>query len=393
MRFTLTSTGSTLCLFLCLLGLPTWAHDVAAQVNRGTNHPTPENIPEATDPSLVLDMSDDDRWPEGPHVPDTSGMETAVFGREDGEEYELLSWVRDIASDGRGSIFVLDADPRSNASSSAKAVHIIDSQARYLGSFGSAGKGPGEFLHPDHILVDVEGERILIAGREREVDIFERVEKGMYRYVESWDTGGGTEDACIMRNHVYLLYYDPERGHIIHKYTVDGEYVAGFGEPYKSTNPFVVEVLSGRGSLSCIAQAGVVGYIHNFVPVLMTYSENGTLLWRLKVEGIKPFVEVLETLSDDGRPSIRYNSSQSNEKGRGYIRASGAYGDGNFYVNVRKSLGDEEQRNYVFRVDVLSGAFSHIGHGYANHVTEDDLIVRLLRERDAAPQVEIRSRE
>ena len=82
-----------------------------------------------------------------------------------------------------------------------------------------------------------------------------------------------------------------------------------------------------------------------------------------------------------------------NEKGRGHITASGAYGDGNFYVNVTKSLGDEERREYVFRVDALSGAYTHIGHGSVQHVTEHDLIVRLLWERDAAPQVEIRSRE
>lgn len=392
MRFTPTYTRGPLCLFLCLLSLPIWANDVVAQINRGTHHPTPENIPEAIDPSLVVDLTDDDRWPEGPHVPDTSGMKTAVFGREDGEEYELLGWVQDIASDGRGSIFVLDADPSSSASSSLKVVHIIDSQAQYLGSLGSAGRGPGEFLHPDHILVDDDGERILIAGREREVDMFERVDKGRYRYIKSWDTGGGTEDACIMRGHVYLVYYDSESGHVIHKYTVNGEYVAGFGEPYKSTSPTVVQLLSG-GSLSCIAQPGVVGFIRNFVPALIAYSEDGTLLWRLKVEGVKPVVEILETISSDGRPSIQYNSSKQKEKGRGWITASDAYGDGNFYVNVSKSLGDEEQRNYVFRVNALSGAFTHIGHGSVSHVTEHDLIVRLRRERDAAPQVEIRSRE
>lgn len=79
MRFTLTSTWGTLCLYLCLACLPTTAHNVVAQVNRGTHHPTRENIPEATDPSLVIDISDDDGWPVGPHVPDTSGMKTAKF--------------------------------------------------------------------------------------------------------------------------------------------------------------------------------------------------------------------------------------------------------------------------------------------------------------------------
>ncbi len=95
-------------------------------------------------------------------------MKTAIFGREDGELYELLGLIQDIASDGHGSIFVLDAASR------VKTVHVIDTEAQYLGRFGSAGEGPGEFMHPSHILVDDGGDRILIAGRaEREVDVFE----------------------------------------------------------------------------------------------------------------------------------------------------------------------------------------------------------------------------
>ncbi len=269
MRFVLNTAWGTLCL-LCLVCQPLVAWDAAGQVNRGTQHPTPENIPDATDPSLIIDVSDNDQWEEGPYVPDTIGMKTAIFGREDGEVYELLAWVEDIAADGRGSIFVLDADMDSSAPSSIKTVHVLDTEVRYLGSIGSTGEGSGEFMHPSYILVDGDGERILVAGIDREVDVFERLNMGVYRYVKSWNArlGPGPEDACIMRNHVYLLAYYPENGRIIHKYTMDREYVAGSGEPYQSTNPMIVGRLSSVGSLSCIAQHGVVGHIMRSIPVL-----------------------------------------------------------------------------------------------------------------------------
>ena len=387
MRLVLNSIWGTLCLF-CLLSQPLGTRSAAGQVNRGTQHPTPENIPDATDPSLIIDVSDNDQWEEGPHVPDTTGMKTAIFGREDGELYELLGLIQDIASDGHGSIFVLDAASR------VKTVHVIDTEAQYLGRFGSAGEGPGEFMHPSHILVDDGGDRILIAGRaEREVDVFEWLDKGVYRYVESWDTRIRPSDACVMRSHVYLLGYDPENGRIVHKYTLDGKYVTGFGEPYKSTNSMVVERLSSGGSLSCIAQHGVVGHIRDNIPVVTAYSERGDLLWRLRVVGVKPAINTLESMSENGRPSIRYTVADAKEKGRGHLTLSEAYSDGNFYLGVSRSLGDELWRHFVFRVDALSGAFTHIGHGYIGYVTERDMIVRLRQDGDSPPQIVIRSKQ
>ena len=276
----------------------------------------------------------------------------------------------------------MDAGPRRNAASNLKAVHVIDTEARYLGSIGSVGEGPGEFLHPKYILVDGEGERILVAGRDHEIDVFERLDKGVYRYVKSWNARTGANDACIMRNHVYLLAYDPENGYVIHKYTAEGEYVTGFGEPYKSTNSMIVHDLSSQGSLSCIAQQGVVGHIMSSIPVLTAYTEHGDLHWRLKVKGIKPATDILEAIAKDGAPSTHYNWAQANEKGRGRLTLSEAYGDGNFYLGVSRKLGDELRRNFVFRVDALSGAFAHIGHGYVSYVTKRDLIVSLRQDGD-----------
>ncbi len=391
MRFILKTTWSTLCL-LCLLCQPQGAWDAAAQVYRGTQHPTRENIPEATDPSLIIDVSDNDQWEEGPYVPDTTGMKTATFGREDGELYELLARVRDIATDGHGSIFILDADSRRGAASSVKTVHVIDTEARYLGSIGSVGEGPGEFMHPSYILVDNDGKRILVAGLDHEIDVFERLDRGVYRYVKSWNARTMANDACIMRNHVYLLAYDQENGRIIHKYTADGEYVMGFGEPYKSTNPMIVEDLSSKASLSCVSQHGVVGHVWDNIPVLTAYSEHGDLLWRLRVEGIKPTIGILETILE-GRPVIRYTPTDAKEKGRGDLTLSKGNSDGYFYLGVSRSLGDEVRRNFVFKVDALSGTFAHIGHGYVSYVMEEDLIVRLRQDGDSPPQVDIWSRQ
>lgn len=380
-----------LCL-ICLLCLPLAARSAIGQVNRGMVHPAPENIPEATDPSLVIDLSDIDRWPEGPFVPDTTGMETAFFGREDGEEYELLVRVQDIATDGQGNIFVLDADITAQPTSDSKTVHVIDTGAQYLSSFGSSGAGPGEFMYPARVLVEEGVERILVAGSDREVDVFERKEQEAYRYFRSWKTRVSAHDACILRNHIYLLGYDPVSGHVIHKYSLDGEYVHGFGEPYASTNAYVVSLLSTEGTLSCVAQHGVIGHIRNNIPVLAAYDEDGALLWRVRVEGIKPEATISVNVNSDGELQVSFLTPYPPKKGSGQLTVSQAYGDGHFYLGVRKALGDEDQRDLVFRVDALSGAWTHIGHGIMPRITEDDLIVTSRKGRMTAPQVIVRSR-
>ncbi len=391
MFFPFRSNAGPLCL-ICLLCLPSAVQSAAGQVNRSTVHPTSENIPEATDPSLVIDLSDIDRWPEGPFVPDTTGMETAIFGREDGEEYELLIRVQDIATDGQGNIFVLDADITAMPTSDSKTVHVIDTGAQYLTNFGSSGEGPGEFMYPARVLVTESGERILVAGRDREVEVFERTGQGGYRYLRSWKTRVSAHDACILRDHIYLLAYDPASGHVIHKYSLDGEYVHGFGEPYASTNAYVVSLLSTEGSLSCIAQHGVIGHIRDNIPVLAAYSEDGAPLWRVRAEGIKPEATISVDVNSDGEFQIAFLTPYPPKKGSGQLTVSQAYGDGHFYLGVRKSLGDEDRRDLVFRVDALSGAWTHLGHGTMPRITEDDLIVSSRGGRKTTPQVVARSR-
>ena len=81
----------------CLAVLMLWvqfATPAVAQFEKRLYHPRPESIPEATDPSLVIDLSDLEKWDELPPFIDTTGFKTVVFGREDGEDYETARCCR-----------------------------------------------------------------------------------------------------------------------------------------------------------------------------------------------------------------------------------------------------------------------------------------------------------
>ena len=355
-------------------------------------HPTPENIPDATDESLVIDLSSPDQWEEGPMLPDTTGFETNLYGRDDGEEHELLVFVQDVAHDGHGTIFILDADPRSNRSTNLRKVYMVDKEGQYLGSLGSEGEGPGEFMHPRKLIVAEQGNALLVLGEERHIDVFRRNDSGSFSYSERIGMPTAVSEACMMRNHLYYLRYDADSGNVIHKYTLDGQHITGFGDPYKSSNRYTVRQLSGRGHIVCNQQQGVLGYVRSFVPVLTGFDENGVLLWRIKVDGINPMTEVEEYVAPNGAPGMRYNYAGRFEEGRGQLLPSVAFGDDNLYLTVVVSIGNEQFRSLLFQVDARTGVWQHVGRGMMPTVAEEDLLVRTPSNSAEVIQLRIRSR-
>lgn len=357
-----------------------------------TLHPTPENIPDATDPSLIIDLTNPEEWEEKPIFPDTTGFTTALYGRDDGEEHEILVWVQHLAYDGQGTLFILDADWRRDRGSNIKTVYMVDRDGQFLGSLGTHGEGPGEFTNPRRLLVAEQGNALFVVGRERHIDVFRRNESGSFSFSERVNMPTGAIDACTMRDHLYYLRYDAESSHIIHKYSLHGDYVTGFGDAYQSANLDVVENLSDRGSLVCNEQQGVLGYEHDFLPVVIGYDEAGKMLWRIRVDGIKSTTDVTETVGPGGGTVMGFSGENQFERGRGRLSLARVNGDEYFYLTVRVNLGNRQSRVPIFRVDAQTGAWQHIGHGFPPTIAEKDLQVRIPSPFDEVVQVRIRSR-
>ena len=379
----------------CLAVLMLWAQlatPAVAQFEKRLYHPRPESIPEATDPSLVIDLSDLEKWDELPPFIDTTGFKTVVFGREDGEDYELLGVVADIATDGEGTIFILDAYPGTNPPTTTKTVHVIDTDANYLGSFGRAGEGPGEFRYPRFLMVADEGNTVLVAGSDQWVVVFKRTESGTFEFDKNLRTSTGASAACLMRGNFYIVRYEPSSGHVIHKYTMDGDYVTGFGTPYEYDNPSVVRFISDGARLACNEDHGVVAISNYSVPVIRAYNEEGDQLWVVRVEGIRSGLEITES----GR-STRFHGRARSERGHGILSISEAFSDGWLYLTASMELGDDRRRALTFRIDPETGAYTHVGSGGIHTITEADLmVVRTFNENEDGfriPQVLIRSKK
>ncbi len=378
-----------LCLAIAML-LAHCSRPAAAHIQKRLYHPIPESIPEATDPSLVIDLSQLDAWEELPPFIDTTGFVTSVFGREDGEDYELLSYVADIATDGEGTIFILDGMPWTNAASSTKTVHVIDAQAKYLGNFGRAGKGPGEFRSPEVLMVADGGSTVLAAGSRRQVIVFRRAADSTFQFDRNLHTKTGARAGCTMGDHFYLVSYDVSSGHVIHKYSMDGDYVTGFGAPYEYENPLVVMFMSDAAMIACNEAHGVIAFAPFMVPAVTAYNEEGELMWVIRVEGIRTGLEITE---NQGRTT--FDSGASEEEGEESLKVFQAFEDGRLYLAALKQVGDGRRRDLTFRVDPQTGAYEHVGSGLGVSVAEEDLLVgrpyEFGMEYTGFPQVIIKS--
>ncbi len=325
-------------------------------------HPTSNNIPTITDPDFVLKPPGDilDRGTD--FYSSLALTDTVMIGVAEGERYEMLGRVEDIEVDGDGRIFIVDRE--------LGEVLLYSSDGSYLGFFGGQGEGPGEFNQPRELALFESGRKAVVFSKGR-VQVFERQENGQFLYRNGF-TSIGTQ-GCVMNDHIYVLRHYLGRPGNIQKLTMEGERVTSFGYTYKSKNKFVTRSLStGSGSgIACSERHGVVGMIVGRIPVLHGYSEDGELLWRVKVGNTK-FTPVEEK---DGGRTLSYKSSS---KGDAYGTNLFVDGDGEYFNLTYAVNAGPEKSNPVhyYRVNAQTGYGHYVGHAPALHARHRDYVIQ-----------------
>ena len=160
-----------------------------------------------------------------------------------------------------------------------------------------------------------------------------------------------------MNGHLYLIGYKAGASGNTHKLSLEGDLISTFGSLYKSLNTFVESRLTMRGQIACIERSGVVGAIKEQVPALTGYSEDGTILWTVRIGGINaaPVEERGETFS-----------KSSPEVGEGWLYSLFSDATGNFNVVYMVISGEQQPTpSHVFRINAEDGIGTYAGHSRA----------------------------
>lgn len=324
------------------------AHAIGAQSRIVELHPTPENIPEVTDPRFILHEE------PGLTFIDDDSHEKLTIGVEEGEPHEIFGWVTDLAIPGDSTVLVVD---QHNSE-----VRVFDYGGALLTTFGRPGEGPGEFRkRPFTVSVADRGKSVFVLEQfGRTVAAFDRLDPSRFAPKLHIQPNVLSISGCAMNGHYWVFGAgdDPAHEGVLHKFNYEGAQVASFLERYKSPRERVSWQMSRSGLLACSEAHGVVALIRDWAPVITGYRENGEMAWRVKIAGFDPnYVAEFE----DGTIGMAPMEP-------GHQRIDAVFTDlaGDFYVQYttlqgRGSSDHRSDRGPLFKISAKTGRGMYLG--------------------------------
>ncbi len=353
---------------LALEGVALSSHTVATAHGKQRRtvdlHPTPENIPEVTDPRFILH--------EGPKSAfmDEASYEKITIGVAEGEFHEMFGYVAGLALPGDGTVAVLDSENRE--------VRVFDHGGVLLTTFGGSGEGPGEFRdRPSRVSVAEQGMAVFVLEASgKSVEVFGRQDDSTLIPRVNFQTDLHSHNGCAMGGHYWVYGSNFGSESVLHKFTFDGERVASFLENYKSPRRLTTFVLSRVGVMACSEAHGIVALNRANTPVVSGYKANGEMAWQVKFADFDP----IKTAETD-EPAFR---RAPEAPGQSHLRSIFTDPAGDFYVHyvTLEDPGLERRPDYgpLFKIDARTGKGTYLGiargvrgidSGYVFTVTND----------------------
>lgn len=313
-------------------------------------HPTPDNIPEVTDPKFILHEGSESTFLN------EDDYETITIGVAEGEYHEMFGDVADIASLGDGTLLVLDSE--------YSELRFYNYDGDLLGIFGGPGEGPGEFPNPpDYISVADQGKSVFTDGFHTYfIRAFERTGAATLAPKLKFQEDLIGDAGCAMNGSFWFLGYSPAEKGVLHKYNYQGERVASFLDHYESPREYISHRLSKRGSIACSEKHGIVALNRVNAPVITGYREDGSLAWQVKLADFDPLMH-METKSESGGSGWGWYMPN---RGKGLIGALFTDSAGDFYVHYSVAEGQGwdtiPDHGPLFRIDALTGEGAYLGN-------------------------------
>lgn len=326
-------------------------------------HPTEGNILSATDPRLVLheDTSDTVSYMG------TSTLEGVLIGVEQGEPLEMVGTVTDIDISADGLYYVDYLYGH---------VRVYDSRGTLKSIVGKRGDGPEEFPSVRNVSVTEtkDGPLLVVGASSYKISVFQQEEdtwvlRNSFRTAHSFGHG----DLCAMHDHVYTIGYSEEQSGVIHKHTLEGEFVLSFGEPYSDPDPFIRSNLSERGTLSCNETHLTVAYADDLNPTVTGFSDTGAIRWRVELADAN--IAPTPQGQDDGRTTIGFPSpGNGNTSSIKFIPGI----DPDVFLVSYYIYGPERiEQQHLYSVGAVSGDGVHIGY-HPFRIDSASVLVRAL---------------
>ncbi|MXW32729.1 MAG: hypothetical protein F4Z62_06460 [Rhodothermaceae bacterium] len=316
-------------------------------------HPTKDNIPTSSDPRFELrhEVNGVEGW-------NWNSLDVSTIGVNEGDRAQMIGFVYDLETDHNGTVYYLDLINEE--------IRAYDYKGDWIMNVGSPGIGPGELDKPRGLTIVPNLNRIIVNDRLMS-HVFERTDSSIQLLsTKRLKHPSITGKICAMNGHYYLVSFDIQgstANGLIHKYTLDGEWVTSFGEPYDYDSRFVVYSFATNTFLACNAANQTVALVTNAIPAMRGYSDQGEKLWQVTFPDYQP--RSVKEYWKNGRPTISYLS----EPGEAVF--SSLFSDDEFfyvtyYLSGKGSKSSSPSRpafsdSHAFKVNAFSGLGVYLG--------------------------------
>ena len=315
-------------------------------------HPTPDNIPTVTDPRFIIFDEPQDTlfWMQD------ALREGHMVGDAEGDPNDMIGQIRDVAvSD--SLVYYVDG--------SFSHVRAYDFEGHLADIIGGPGAGPGEMGYVRKLSVTGTGDDLYVvvgSGRGR-VSVFRKNRDGSHEFQNSFSAVASflNGEMCAMHGHVYTTGYSDDLDGVIHKHTLEGEYVLSIGARYNSPHRIVRHTMAEGGSLECNATHHTLLYTQPSAPIATAFTESGDMIWQVRFSDAR-MTRRPKVVVEDGNWGIFVAPPQVVGESWDFEILGGARGE-SFWLIRREIRSVERDRwmNHFYKVNVLSGQGKYLG--------------------------------
>lgn len=314
-------------------------------------HPTPTNIPTVADPRFIIHDEPGDTlgWLSA------ALREGHTIGVSDELPSKLVGQIWDVA---------ISDDVAYYADRSYNHVLAYDFEGQLVNIIGSTGDGPGEFRFLTYVAVASADDdvHVVVGSGGRKVSVFSKSRNGDHVFRTTFNAVASflNGDLCAMQGHVYTTGYSEEANGVIHKHTLEGEYISSFGMRYNHPNPFIRKQMAEGGSVECNATHRTLLYVHPYAPIATAFSESGDVSWQISFADAR-IAPKRETIESEEISSVGALYPKVGES-FGLQIVKGARGDSSWLRrSERQSKERDRWADHFYQVNALSGQGEYIG--------------------------------
>ena len=295
-----------------------------------------------------------------------------TVGVADGDSDDMIGQIRDVAvSD--SLVYYVDG--------SYSHVRAYNFEGHLADIIGGPGEGPGEFSLVRKVAVTGTGKdvHVVVGSAARTVSVFSRNRGGNHEFRTSFRVAAKfiNSDMCAMHGHVYTTGYSEDLDGVIHKYTLEGEYVSSFGERYNDPHLIVREKMAEGSNMECNTTHHTLLYTRPNAPIATAFTESGDMIWQIRLADARIASKGAKYVKT-GHLAIGSLPPLVGESG--HLEITGEARGNSFWLTRRERLSEDGTRwaNHFYKVDVLSGHGKYLGVHPVNFQLSSGIVVRTM---------------